>query len=127
MKQKINLMMGIMALIAVVITVMGITVVYYEIFQNQVRGDLRQSAELLMETEVFQNAYDPQIDNTAVLEQLRLDNLRITWIDADGTVLFDNDTEATGLSNHLDFRLPELSESDPQMGRAGQGPSYQVS
>ena len=31
------------------------------------------------------------------------------------------------LSNHLDFRLPELSESDPQMGRAGQGPSYQVS
>ena len=32
-----------------------------------------------------------------------------------------------GLSNHLDFRLPELSESDPQMGRAGQGPSYQVS
>ena len=109
MKQKINLMMGIMALIAVVITVMGITVVYYEIFQNQVRGDLRQSAELLMETEVFQNAYDPQIDNTAVLEQLRLDNLRITWIDADGTVLFDNDTEATGLSNHLD--RPEIREA----------------
>lgn len=31
------------------------------------------------------------------------------------------------LSSHLDFRLPELSESDPKLGRAGQGPSYQVS
>lgn len=109
MKQKINLMMGLMALIAVLITAAGITAVYYEIFQNQVRGDLRRSAELLMETEVFQNAYDPENGNTAVLHILHLDNLRITWIDGDGTVLFDNDTEASGLSNHLD--RPEIREA----------------
>lgn len=106
MKQKINLRLSLIALIAVIATTVGITFVYYGLFQGQVRNDLRLNAVLLMETEVFQNAYTPGKDNADDLDHFRSRNLRITWIDADGTVLFDNDRKAAGLSNHLD--RPEI-------------------
>ena len=106
MKQKINIRLGLMALLAIVITAIAITFVYYGIFQSQVRADLKQNAELLVETEVFQNAYTSGKDKAESLAGLSSGNLRITWIDEDGTVLFDNDTDITGLSNHID--RPEI-------------------
>ena len=36
------------------------------------------------------------------LNDLTEENLRITWVDADGTVLYDNDKDATLLENHKD-------------------------
>ena len=54
MKQSINLRLVLIALIAIVMTAVGITLVYYNLFQGQVRNDLKQNAKLLMETEVFQ-------------------------------------------------------------------------
>lgn len=106
MKQKINLRLAMIALIAIITTTIGITFVYYNLFQRQVEKDLRQNAELLMETEVFQNAYTSGKEGAKSLEHLSAGNLRITWVDADGTVLFDNDTAIAGLSNHLD--RPEI-------------------
>ncbi|MCD8148425.1 MAG: ATP-binding protein [Clostridiales bacterium] len=38
-----------------------------------------------------------------------LDSLRITWVSADGTVLYDNDASANQLENHLD--RPEIVEA----------------
>lgn len=106
MKQKINIRLGLIALIAIITTTLGITLVYYNLFQVQVRSDLRQNAALLVETGIFQNAYAAGKENAESLEKLNSGNLRITWIDADGTVLFDNDTDISGLSNHLD--RPEI-------------------
>lgn len=106
MKQKINLRLGFIALIAILTTAIGITLVYYSIFQGQVRKDLRQSADLLVETELFQNAYTTGKESAKNLEHLTSGDLRITWVDADGTVLFDNDTAIAGLNNHLD--RPEI-------------------
>lgn len=106
MKHSINLRLGLIALFAIVMTTLGITMVYYSLFQGQVRNDLRQNAELLMETEVFQSAYESGEENPQSLARISSGNLRITWIDADGTVLFDNDTDARDLSNHLD--RPEI-------------------
>ena len=106
MKQKINLRLSLIALIAIITTTVGITFVYYNLFQGQVRRDLQQNAGLLMETEVFQKAYTSGKEHTDSLAHLSAGNLRITWIDADGTVLFDNDTNIAGLSNHLD--RPEI-------------------
>ena len=106
MKQKINIRLSLIALLAIVVTAISITFVYYGIFQSQVRADLKQNAELLVETEVFQNAYTSGKDKAESLEGLSSGNLRITWIDEDGTVLFDNDTDITGLSNHND--RPEI-------------------
>lgn len=106
MKQRINIRLSLIALIAIVTTIIGITQVYYRLFQGQVRNDLKQIADLLVETELFQNAYAEGKENTEDLGRLSSANLRITWIDKDGTVLFDNDTDISGLSNHLD--RPEI-------------------
>ncbi len=106
MKQKINLRLSLIALIAIVATTIGVTLVYYQIFQRQVRDDLKQNASLLVETDIFQNAYTSGKGSSANLDHLSAGNLRITWVDEDGTVLFDNDTNVQGLSNHID--RPEI-------------------
>lgn len=106
MKQKINIRLSLISLIAIVCTAIGITLVYYNLFQIRVMNDLKQNAQLLMETEVFVNAYESKDSSTEALNHLTSDNLRITWIDEDGTVLFDNDTNVHGLSNHLN--RPEI-------------------
>ena len=99
MKQSINLRLVLIALIAIVMTAVGITLVYYNLFQGQVRNDLKQNAKLLMETEVFQRAYEQENGKTEDLEHLEFRNLRITWIDEDGTVLYDNDADISSAGN----------------------------
>ena len=111
MKQKINLRLSLIALLAVIATTIGITFVYYNLFQTQVKNDLHTNVQLLADTELFQTLYaDAQEDaeriDRSALTELNSDNLRITWIASDGTVLYDNDTDIAGLANHLD--RPEI-------------------
>ena len=106
MKNKINFRLSLIALIAILTTTIGVTLVYYNLFQKQVRNDLKQTARLLVETKVFQNAYASIAQKSDDLDSISSGNLRITWIDQDGTVLFDNDTTASELANHLD--RPEI-------------------
>jgi len=112
MKQKINLRLGFIALLAIITTTIGVTLVYYNLFQKQVREDLKQNAILLIETEVFQKAYLEKNNSAENLKKLELENIRITWIDADGTVLFDNDTDVKVLGNHLDRPEIQLAVKD---------------
>ncbi len=151
MKQKINLRLGLIALVAILTTTLGITVVYYSLFQKQVRAYLKQNARLLLETGIFEEAYQKEgqdgsesrgekgalkedenehrdaeenpngdkSENAAengngrtqaeVTDRLDPGDLRITWIDTDGAVLFDNDTDITGLGNHMD--RPEIRDA----------------
>lgn len=101
MKQKINLRLILIAILAVITTTIGITFVCYNIFQRQVKQDLRLHAQLLKDASVAElvekNAIRPSVE------------MRITWIDTDGTVLFDNDNEADMLANHSD--RPEIGEA----------------
>ncbi len=109
MKQKINIRLSLVALIAIIAATIGVTLIYYSLFQKQVRLDLKQNARLLVETELFQNAYQSGKEHASNLDNLSAGNLRITWVDEDGTVLFDNDTDVKGLSNHID--RPEIKEA----------------
>ena len=109
MKQKINSRLGLIALIAIMMTAIGLTLVYYNLFRVQVRADLRQCARILAETEAFQNANTVGKENAEKPEHLSSGNLRVTWIDEDGTVLYDNDTGIEGLANHLD--RPEIQKA----------------
>ena len=93
MKQKINNRLVLIAFIAVIVTTIGITFVYYNLFQDQVKKDLRTEAELLVDTGI-----EGLIKNEAILNNK---DIRITWIDADGVVLFDNDAVVTELANHM--------------------------
>ena len=114
MKQKINLRLTLIALIAVLSATIGLTLVYYSLFQNRVKNDLALYTRLLSDTGVFQTAYAGEADVNAytespALEGLKHDNPRITWISADGTVLYDNGADVSGLPNHLD--RPEIREA----------------
>jgi two-component system phosphate regulon sensor histidine kinase PhoR len=106
MKSKINVRLVGIAILAVIATVIGITIIYYSLFQKQVRADLSVSAKLLKDTHYFESV---NIDIDEIDLSTDLSELRVTWIDEDGTVLYDNDASAELLSNHND--RPEIQEA----------------
>ncbi len=106
MKNKINIRLVGIAILAIFATVLGITIIYYSLFQKQVRADLSVAAKLLKDTNFFESV---SIDSDSIDLSTDIDELRVTWIDKDGTVLYDNDTSAELLENHND--RPEIQEA----------------
>lgn len=100
MKQKINLRLALVSLVALVLTTLGVTRVYYDLFQQQVRKDLRITGQMLSAAKVF---------DVEALPTLPQGELRVTWVDPDGTVLYDNEAQAETLPNHSD--RPEIQEA----------------
>lgn len=99
MKQKINIRLVVLSMMAVLLTVCLITIAYYDLFQDQVRGDLRTTAQLLAGAGV-----NHLKDNDTIKGE---QSMRVTWISEQGEVLFDND--ASNLGNHMD--RPEVQEA----------------
>lgn len=106
MKSKINKRVAGIALIAIIATLIGTTIIYYRLFQSQVRSDLFVSAKLLKDTRYFEseNTDIEKIDLSTDIEKLR-----VTWIDTEGKVLYDNDLDADHLGNHID--RPEIQQA----------------
>lgn len=114
MKQKINLRLGLIALIAVIATTIGVTFIYYGLFRTRVKNDLHTDAKLLADTGLFQSLYreadgKAELINRDALTELDTDSIRITWISEDGTVLYDNDNDFVGLANHIN--RPEIQSA----------------
>ena len=109
MKKRINIRLVGIAILAIIATVIGITIIYYNLFEGQVRSDLSVSAKLLKDTQYFESV---DIDVDQIDLSTDLDELRVTWIDKDGTVLYDNDASAELLQNHFD--RPEIQEAFEQ-------------
>lgn len=109
MKIRINIRLIGIAILAIIATVIGITIIYYNLFEGQVRSDLSVSAKLLKDTRYFESV---DIDVDQIDLSTDLDELRVTWIDKDGTVLYDNDASAELLQNHYD--RPEIQEAFKQ-------------
>lgn len=106
MKSKINKRLAGIAVLAVIATVVGITIIYYGLFQRQVRADLSVSAKLLRDTHYFESS---NIDTDDIDLSTDIEELRVTWVAEDGTVLYDNDASAKLLTNHND--RPEIQEA----------------
>lgn len=106
MKRKINVRLVLIAILAIVATTISITVAYYSLFQKQIRKDLSISAKLLKDTHYFESV---NIDTDRIDLSTDIEELRVTWIAEDGTVLYDNDTSASDLENHSD--RPEIKEA----------------
>ena len=71
-----------------------ITGVLYQYFGNVQEAQLKDELSLAVSaTEKLGESY---------LERLNSDRYRLTWIAADGTVLFDSHTDASGMENHAD-------------------------
>ena len=101
MKKKINLNLIVTAIFTAIITMICMNVINFYLFDKQVKNDLRNTAQTLQETGVF--------NKSAKIPDISVENMRITWIDTDGTVLYDNENDETILENHLN--RPEVKEA----------------
>lgn len=102
MKRKINILIIGISIIAIFATMLLMTGILYEVFQKQVREDLRLETEVLKNSDVFKA---DKIDNL----DLGVSELRITWIAEDGTVLYDNDADVGKMGNHA--TRPEVEKA----------------
>ena len=101
MKQKINLRLIIVAILAATMTMISIIFVCYSLFQEQVKKDLRITANALAVTGVSAFASEGASYNEK--------DLRITWISEDGTLLYDIDVSVGTMGNHLN--RPEVMDA----------------
>ena len=116
MKKKIRREFILVALFTITLTTLLVTAVFYEFFKKEVMDELDIDIQVLQETGVFETA---DIENG--LREMPLDDLRISLIAQDGSVLYDNDANVGNLGNHGD--RPEVS----QALRSGEGQSVRRS
>ncbi len=106
MKKKINLQVLIIVAVAIILTSVLSILAYYDVFKREMANNLATYAELLGSTiksgDDFE-ALDISVSNEEYIK------LRVTVVDADGTVVYDNNVEAEELSNHSD--RPEIAEA----------------
>ena len=107
MKQKINLHLALVSVVAAVLTMLCAVLICYNLMQEQVRKDLRNIANLLMTTGITNLTENKAAERDK--QMISDKEIRITWIASDGTVLFDNDVKAGTMSNHSD--RPEIREA----------------
>ena len=69
---------------------MGVLYNYFSILQKQ-----------QLETQVNMTSQGLENEGVAYLKDLDLGNYRITWIDQDGNVIFDNKADSSEMENHL--------------------------
>ncbi|WP_407384212.1 ATP-binding protein [Ruminococcus sp.] len=99
MKRKLILSLFYMGLIAALVSIIATVFVYQNTMRDEVRDNLREELRLL------KISY-PKLQTANELMDYNADDLRITLIDSNGTVLFESDTDAKKMGNHLD--RPEI-------------------
>lgn len=96
MKKKINRSLLSLSILVILLTAFLGILVTYHFFEESFEADLLSEAKILRDSGLFDDT------SLADSEKFRFDPdiARITWIDSDGTVLYDNDTDASKMSNH---------------------------
>jgi len=104
------------AVSAIFLTTIFVTMIYYEVFKSQIMDDLRTSALL---------ACDLSRDEKQLMDmgkELEKNSMRITVIAADGSVDYDSEADYVAMGNHSD--RPEIitafSEGEGQAVRHSQ-------
>lgn len=101
MKKKIFKNMCVAALFSVVITALLISAVFYGDFSSTMKTQIRSEAEFLKA--------GVQLSGIEYLSSLGKSNNRITLIDGEGNVLFDNEADSSQMENHLE--RPEVQQA----------------
>ena len=103
MAQKIYLRFLALIIATVLCTSLCVTLAYYALFERQVHQDMQVTAQIFKDTEFFDTADVADLEDNPKLMDAKL---RVTLIDTDGTVLFDNTVNAEQMDNHAN--RPEI-------------------
>lgn len=103
---RIFLALLIVSIVAVVLATIANTIVYQNSVMDDARDQLAREADVLSQT--IEQAADDQTESD-VLSHIDLGNLRATLIDPNGEVLFDSESDAATMPNHLD--RPEVAQA----------------
>ena len=114
MRKKINIRLIGIALIAILVTLFGVTSIYYHLFEKQVEKDLHVLAEVLVDSGLFNK-------ENIEMASFESEDVRVTWIDEEGVVLYDNWSPAAEMENHL--KRPEVKQAI----ETGEGESVRTS
>jgi two-component system phosphate regulon sensor histidine kinase PhoR len=103
MKKKPSLFRNILGTITLVLlaSIVLFTYVLYNNFTSNVEADLKQDAYLISVSMDDDGTYLKSLEFT--------DDTRVTWIDEDGTVLYDSEADASTMENHSS--RPEVREA----------------
>ncbi|MCD8325619.1 MAG: ATP-binding protein [Lachnospiraceae bacterium] len=81
--------------LAILLTMVFSSLLFYRLFREQMYGDIRGYGQLILQSE--KNAHmDWELYDSAG------DYFRLTVVSRDGTVLYDNEVEASSMENHSD-------------------------
>lgn len=117
MKRKIHREFVFVALTTILLTTALVTAVFYDFFRREILNELKTCAGVLQKAGIAAAADGAREEmGSAGLEQLR-----ISLIDEQGLVFYDNDVDIGGMDNHGD--RPEVSEAR----RSGSGQSVRRS
>ena len=95
-------MLVLIAALAILFTVFLVTIVYYDLFQKQMIDDLRGYRRLAESCEYTENL-------SRMGAALASENVRMTIVDGQGIVLYDNEADWTMMSNHNE--RPEIRQA----------------
>ncbi|MDE7224890.1 MAG: two-component sensor histidine kinase, partial [Acetatifactor sp.] len=93
MKKKINARMVLVAVLGILATMALLLAVFHKLFQRQMIADLRVYALLLEER-------DSKEEMRRQGEIIQKEGVRITLLDDQGDVLYDNQTDSAAMENH---------------------------
>ena len=105
LKRKINIQFMTITCSAIFITMVLLTFLFYNLFREEIMDDLSIYTEELKSMGVF-DVHKLQ------LTAGKSSQLRITLIEEDGTVIYDNQAEQTVLENHNDRPEVEAARTD---------------
>lgn len=92
MKKKINARLVLIAVIGIFSTMILITLVYYNLFQKQVMEDLKTYVTFLQQLELRAGISE--------FDGMKKSGLRVTLIDTQGQVIYDNEADSLQMENH---------------------------
>mgnify|MGYP002617422964 CR=1 FL=1 len=90
------------AVFAILLTLLCALFVFYGVYRKQVIGDLKADALVMKNMHIFDNISDLHPD----AYDLNPDTLRITVVNANGSVIFDSNADFSVMENHED--RPEI-------------------
>lgn len=102
MKRKIKQKLMLIATLAIICTMLLITLVYYDLFRTQVMDDLRVYSVLIG----ADNGWEEMERFGSGPEQ---DDIRITVVDKTGGVIYDNEADRDRMENHS--TRPEITDA----------------